>query len=134
MRRGQNASSRIYNLVKALADSGACRADDAEDDDLGIELSMRKVKERVIAKGFTEDQWMSALEEYTTLDVSFALFLPIGLITMNANCFCNRSGKLLAAARDWSSLLAAMSRRTTWMSDQLEEKGNMMCFNISVRG
>ncbi|OAQ70623.1 DNA replication licensing factor mcm7 [Pochonia chlamydosporia 170] len=68
-RRGLNASSRIYNLVKALADSGACRAEDAEDDDLGVELSMRKVKERVIAKGFTEDQWLNALEEYTTLDV-----------------------------------------------------------------
>ncbi|EGX91415.1 DNA replication licensing factor mcm7 [Cordyceps militaris CM01] len=68
-RRNLNASSRIYNLVKALADSGACRADDVEDDELGVELSMRKVKERVIAKGFTEDQWMNALEEYTTLDV-----------------------------------------------------------------
>ncbi|KAJ6446234.1 DNA replication licensing factor mcm7 [Purpureocillium lavendulum] len=69
-RRGLNASSRIYNLVKALADSGACRADDADDDeDLGVELSMRKVKERVIAKGYTEDQWLNALEEYTTLDV-----------------------------------------------------------------
>ncbi|KAK9436358.1 DNA replication licensing factor mcm7 [Metarhizium brunneum] len=68
-RRGLNASSRIYNLVKALADSGACRADDAEDDDLGVELSMRKVKQRVIAKGFTEDQWLNALDEYTTLDV-----------------------------------------------------------------
>lgn len=68
-----NASSRIYNLVKALADSGACRADDVEDDDLGVELNMRKVKERVIAKGFTEDQWMNALEEYTTLDVSSAV-------------------------------------------------------------
>ncbi|KAK4078700.1 DNA replication licensing factor MCM7 [Trichoderma aggressivum f. europaeum] len=69
-RRGLNASSRIYNLVKALADSGACRPDDADDDDeLGVELSMRKVKERVIAKGFTEDQWLNALEEYTTLDV-----------------------------------------------------------------
>lgn len=73
-RRNLNASSRIYNLVKALADSGACRPDDASEDDedseLGIELSMRKVKERVIAKGFTEDQWLNALEEYTTLDVS----------------------------------------------------------------
>ncbi|KAL7927651.1 MCM2/3/5 family domain-containing protein [Trichoderma austrokoningii] len=69
-RRSLNASSRIYNLVKALADSGACRPDDAdEDDELGVELSMRKVKERVIAKGFTEDQWLNALEEYTTLDV-----------------------------------------------------------------
>nr|UWK20588.1 DNA replication licensing factor [Trichoderma aurantioeffusum] len=69
-RRGLNASSRIYNLVKALAGSGACRPDDAdEDDELGVELSMRKVKERVIAKGFTEDQWLNALEEYTALDV-----------------------------------------------------------------
>ncbi|OAA43292.1 DNA replication licensing factor mcm7 [Metarhizium rileyi] len=68
-RRGLNASSRIYNLVKALADSGACRAEDVEDDDLGVELSMRKVKERVIAKGYTEDQWLNALEEYTTLDI-----------------------------------------------------------------
>lgn len=70
-RRNLNASSRIYNLVKGLADSGACRPDDADDDEgLGVELNMRKVKERVIAKGFTEDQWMNALEEYTTLDVS----------------------------------------------------------------
>ncbi|KAH7170685.1 DNA replication licensing factor mcm7 [Dactylonectria macrodidyma] len=69
-RRGLNASSKIYNLVKGLADTGACRPDDAQDDDeLGVELSLRKVKERVIAKGYTEDQWMNALEEYTTLDV-----------------------------------------------------------------
>ncbi|KAK1600744.1 DNA replication licensing factor MCM7 [Colletotrichum navitas] len=70
-RQRLNASSRIYNLVKTLADSGACRADDADDDDeeLGVELSLRKVKERVIAKGFTEDQWLSALEEYNELDV-----------------------------------------------------------------
>ncbi|KAI5465959.1 DNA replication licensing factor mcm7 [Mariannaea sp. PMI_226] len=68
-RRGLNASSRIYNLVKALADGGACRPDDAEGDELGVELSLRKVKERVIAKGFTEDQWMNALEEYTALDI-----------------------------------------------------------------
>ncbi|KAI1639522.1 DNA replication licensing factor mcm7 [Biscogniauxia mediterranea] len=69
-RRGLNAASRIYNLVKALADGGACRAGDEEDDEEGtVELSMRKVRERVLAKGFTEDQWLSALEEYTNLDV-----------------------------------------------------------------
>ncbi|KAK0731800.1 MCM2/3/5 family-domain-containing protein [Lasiosphaeris hirsuta] len=73
-RRALNASSRIYNLVKGLADSGACRADEdaaeeEEEEGLGIELSLRKVKERVIAKGFTEDQWLTALEEYTELDV-----------------------------------------------------------------
>ncbi|PFH58259.1 hypothetical protein XA68_13976 [Ophiocordyceps unilateralis] len=49
-RRGVNASSRIYNLVKALADSGACLPDDVDDDDddeLGVELSMRKCLGRV---------------------------------------------------------------------------------------
>ncbi|PHH67242.1 hypothetical protein CDD81_3011 [Ophiocordyceps australis] len=80
-RRRLNPSSLIYNLVKTLADTGACRADhhaaddeqdddDADDDDgPGVELSMPKVKERVIAKGFTEDQWLAALEEYTNLDI-----------------------------------------------------------------
>ncbi|KAK5663317.1 hypothetical protein OQA88_3745 [Cercophora sp. LCS_1] len=67
-RRALNPSSRIYNLVKGLADSGACRAED-DDDEGGVELSLRKVKERVIAKGFTEQQWIAALEEYTGLDV-----------------------------------------------------------------
>lgn len=67
-----NASSKIYNMVKALADSGACKPDDAdEDDEFGGELSLRKVRERVIAKGFTEDQWLAALDEYTELDVSY---------------------------------------------------------------
>nr|AHL18130.1 DNA replication licensing factor [Remersonia thermophila] len=72
-RRALNASSKIYNLVKGLADSGACRPDDADDDDEegvdGVEMSLRKVKERVIAKGFTENQWLAALDEYTELDV-----------------------------------------------------------------
>ncbi|KAI1502432.1 DNA replication licensing factor mcm7 [Biscogniauxia marginata] len=69
-RRRGNASSRIYNLVKVLADGGACRAGEEEDDEEGtVELSMRKVRERVLAKGFTEDQWLAALEEYTSLDV-----------------------------------------------------------------
>ncbi|KAK4157846.1 MCM2/3/5 family-domain-containing protein [Chaetomidium leptoderma] len=72
-RRALNASSKIYNLVKSLADTGACRADvggdEEEEEDEGVEMSLRKVKERVIAKGFTENQWLSALEEYTDLDV-----------------------------------------------------------------
>ncbi|KAL2131667.1 hypothetical protein VTI74DRAFT_4763 [Chaetomium olivicolor] len=73
-RRGLNASSRIYNLVKGLADAGACRPDDVDEEDeeedgAGVEMSLRKVKERVIAKGFTENQWLAALEEYTELDV-----------------------------------------------------------------
>ncbi|KEZ46419.1 DNA replication licensing factor mcm7 [Scedosporium apiospermum] len=83
--RGLNASSKIYNIVKGLADSGACRADDAEDDELGVELSMRKVKERVIAKGFTEDHWLRALEEYTELNVWQTAGNGTRLIFIHAN-------------------------------------------------
>lgn len=70
-RRAMNASSRIYNLVKSLMETGQCRPDDADEDEdeFGVELSMRKVRDRVIAKGFTEDQWLNTLEEYTELDL-----------------------------------------------------------------
>jgi hypothetical protein len=59
--------------VARLGQPGLVKGQDLgdEDEELGVELSVRKVKERVIAKGFTEDQWLAALEEYTTLDVSF---------------------------------------------------------------
>ncbi|KAB8302065.1 hypothetical protein EYC80_005516 [Monilinia laxa] len=72
-RKDSSPSSRIYNMVRALAEAGQCRPEEADDDDdeetLGMELSMRKVKERVIAKGFTEDQWRNAVLEYTDLDI-----------------------------------------------------------------
>ncbi|KAK6842063.1 DNA replication licensing factor mcm7 [Apiospora arundinis] len=70
-RRGRDANTRIMEEVKKLLDTGACRPDDEEydDEDGSIELSLRKVRERVLAKGFTEDQWLTALDEYTSLDV-----------------------------------------------------------------
>ncbi|KAG4424800.1 Mcm2-7 hexameric complex component [Cadophora malorum] len=69
--KDMSTSSRIYNMVRALAESGQCRPDDAEegDDELGMELSMKKVEGRVIAKGFTLDQWQTAVMEYTALDI-----------------------------------------------------------------
>ncbi|PMD39551.1 MCM-domain-containing protein [Hyaloscypha variabilis F] len=70
--RDMSPSSRIYNLVRALAESGQCRPEDADEDEDeagGMELSMRKVEERVIAKGFTRDQWQTAVMEYTNLDI-----------------------------------------------------------------
>ncbi|PBP22620.1 MCM-domain-containing protein [Diplocarpon rosae] len=69
--RDMSPSSRIYNMVRSLAESGQCRPDDVDegDDELGMELSMRKVEERVIAKGFTRDQWQTAVLEYTDLDI-----------------------------------------------------------------
>ena len=72
-KKDMSPSSRIYNMVRALAESGQCRPEGADDEDeetLGMELSMKKVEQRVIAKGFTRDQWLTALDEYTNLDVS----------------------------------------------------------------
>lgn len=80
-RRPERATERIFNLVKAIADSGGCRADDADDEEaLGVELSLRKVKERVIAKGFTEDQWLDALENYASLDVSYPRHQTVSML------------------------------------------------------
>ncbi|CAD6504934.1 BgTH12-00433 [Blumeria graminis f. sp. triticale] len=69
--RDMSPTSRIYNMVRTLAESGQCRPDDSNDDaeDGDMELSMRKVEERIIAKGFTRDQWQNAVLEYTELDV-----------------------------------------------------------------
>ncbi|KAM0347088.1 hypothetical protein ACHAPU_005027 [Fusarium lateritium] len=69
-RQGQSATSRIFALVKQLADSGQCRPDDAEDDeDLSAELSMRKVEAQVISRGFTTDQWQETVYAYTDLNL-----------------------------------------------------------------
>lgn len=67
-RRDLTASSRIYNLVRGLAEGGQCNAEEGEEG----ELSIRKVQARVLGKGFTIDQFQGALEEYANLDVSFA--------------------------------------------------------------
>ena len=62
----QSPSSKIYNLVRAMKDSGAAAVGDGSRG----ELSIKKVRERIIAKGFTEDQFRQALDEYALLDVS----------------------------------------------------------------
>jgi len=49
-RKDMSPSSRIYNMVRALAEGGQCRPEDADEDDdetLGMELNMKKVEERV---------------------------------------------------------------------------------------
>jgi len=64
----QSPSSKVYHLVRAMKDSGAAAVGEGSRG----ELSIRKVRERIIAKGFTEDQFSQALDEYALLDVSFA--------------------------------------------------------------
>lgn len=64
----QSPSSKIYNLIRGMKETGAAAAGD------GGELSVKKVRERIIAKGFTEDQFADALDEYAMLDVSSIFF------------------------------------------------------------
>ncbi|KAL8840443.1 MAG: hypothetical protein Q9170_001319 [Blastenia crenularia] len=61
----QSPSSKIYHLVRAMKDSGAAAVGDGSSG----ELSIKKVRERIIAKGFTDDQFSQALDEYAMLDV-----------------------------------------------------------------
>ena len=61
----QSPSSKIYNLIRGMKESGAAAAEGGQG-----ELSLRKVRGRIIAKGFTEDQFNAALDEYAQLDVS----------------------------------------------------------------
>ena len=65
--------TRIFNLIKGMAESGAGRMDvDDEDDDEEMEnsfnpvQSMAEIRERAFAQGFTQDD----------LDVSFSLSFP----------------------------------------------------------
>ncbi|KAF5016072.1 hypothetical protein F66182_12363 [Fusarium sp. NRRL 66182] len=58
-------SSKIYNLIRGMRESGAAAAEDGQEG----ELSLRRVRQRVLAKGFTEDQLTKTIQEYQDLDV-----------------------------------------------------------------
>jgi DNA replication licensing factor MCM7 len=65
-RRGdQSPSTKIFNLIRGMRDSGAAATGEGRG-----ELDMRRVRERVLAKGFTAQQLESCLDEYAELDVS----------------------------------------------------------------
>ncbi|WPH02825.1 Hypothetical protein R9X50_00569300 [Acrodontium crateriforme] len=64
-RRGdQSPSTKIFNLINGMRESGAAATGDGRG-----ELDMRRVRERVLAKGFTIQQFESCLDEYSTLDI-----------------------------------------------------------------
>ena len=89
----QSPVSKIYNLIRGMWESGAAAAGDGHEG----ELSIRKIRERVLAKGFTEDQLAQTIEEYTELNVSILGSLPSRCMT---NLGKNRCGKLLVMVRD----------------------------------
>lgn len=61
----QTPSTKIYNLIRGMWQSGAAAAGDGDDG----ALSMRKIRERVLANGFTEDQLTMVINEYAGMDV-----------------------------------------------------------------
>jgi SOS response regulatory protein OraA/RecX len=95
-RRDATPSSKIYNMILALAEAGTCDVDDGSDSG---ELSIRKVQERVIAKGFTIDQFQKAIDEYTELDVS----PPSQPSCPHCTNEYHRFGKLPVMVQDWCS-------------------------------
>lgn len=84
-------SSKIYTMIRNLRESGAAAVGDGDDN----ELSVRRIRERVLAKGFTEDQLTTALYEYTELGVSYQFTRHLFRHITN---FLHRSGKPLAMA------------------------------------
>lgn len=62
----QSPTSKIYYLIRSMMESGAAAVGDGD----GSELSMRRIRERVLAKGFTEDQLNVTIDEYEHNNVS----------------------------------------------------------------
>ena len=77
----QTPTSKIYSLIRGMLESGAAAVGDGEEG----ELSMKRIRERVLAKGFTDDQLTMAIDEYAEMDVcspfyccpAFNLLIPI---------------------------------------------------------
>lgn len=78
----QSPTTKIYNLIRAMRDSGAAAVGDGEEG----ELSMKRIRERVLAKGFTEDQLVQTVDEYANMDVSL-LVSHLFLLYIDFFCF-----------------------------------------------
>jgi DNA replication licensing factor MCM7 len=66
----RSVATRIFNLVRAMRDAGAAAVEDGEPG----ELDLRRVRERILARGFTSEQFEEAVQEYADLDVSVLFF------------------------------------------------------------
>ncbi|KAJ5787727.1 hypothetical protein N7457_002717 [Penicillium paradoxum] len=58
-------SSKIYNLIRSMKESGAAAIGDGEEG----EMSMRRIRERVLARGFTEDNLTMTIDEYADMNL-----------------------------------------------------------------
>ena len=123
-RRGdQSASTKIFNLIRGMRDSGAAATGEGRG-----ELDLRRVRERVLAKGFTVVQLEACLEEYSELDVSvpfprrifpFEVLLPWGSMAGPiADFHLSRSGRRPRKVRGWCLSRPGMRTRR-WMTSRL---------------
>lgn len=90
-------SSKIYNLIRSMKESGAAAVGDGEEG----EMSMRRIRERVLARGFTEDNLTMTIDEYAEMNVSFDNSRSLLCFFTN---ILSSSGKSLATAHVCSSL------------------------------
>ncbi|KAJ5637100.1 DNA replication licensing factor MCM7 [Penicillium lividum] len=58
-------TSKIYTLIRNLWESGAALVGDDDEN----AMSIRRIRERVLAKGFTDDQLTTAIHEYAEMNV-----------------------------------------------------------------
>lgn len=112
----QTPTSKIYNLIRSMHESGAAAVGDGEDG----ELNLRRIRERVLAKGFTEDQLSTTIEEYQISNVSF-LTPPWNYFGSPADILLFRSGKLSPTER----VLSSLTMRMTWTCN---EKSTLLKF------
>lgn len=122
----QSPSSKVYNLIRGMRESGAAAAGDGQEG----ELSMRKVRERVLAKGFTEDQLTQTIDEYAELDVSCLECIHLFYSLTNDEC---RSGKLPATVHVFSSLRLGTMRMRIWTSRQEFSESFDTFFSPSIK-
>ncbi len=79
----QTVESKIYRIIRDMASSGGAgrgrrigrgpareRDMDLDDDEEEEDLSMVDIRARILAKGFTEDQLMSTIQEVSSLNTS----------------------------------------------------------------
>lgn len=62
------STSKIWRIMRDLRRINAAGKGDADEDEL-LELNLRDVRDRVLAKGFTEDSLMDTINEYERLDI-----------------------------------------------------------------
>lgn len=109
----QTPATRIYNLIRGMRESGAARAEGGA---VG-ELDLRRVRERVLARGFTAEQFEEALEEYSMLDVSLGLLSA--LCRDEITDVDGRCGKLRLKGRALCSLRLGL-RTMTCLTSRLQ--------------